>query len=156
MKMPTPATERGREAGFTLLELLAVLTILAISAGAFVFNGGKAGESAKFRAVLMETAAAIKAARNDAMRRRAPVVFTVDAGRRRIGYAGGKGMIAVPQGVELAAVLADSVADSSGAGGIAFYPEGTSSGGVLVFSMAGRAHEIRVNWLTGNVSQHAK
>ena len=143
MKTPTSPTEPAA-AGFTLVETLAVLTLLSMAAAAFSFGGTRNLESAKFRALLFKTIDAIGDTRRAAIRSQTQTVFQVDPARGTLG--GGSGMITLPAAVKLAADL------SPGADGIRFYPQGTSSGGTLTYAFRGDVYKIHVNWLTGNAS----
>ncbi len=147
--MPISATEKG----FTLVELLAVLAIISIALAAFTLNGRGGTDTAKFRATLVNAAAAITDARVRAMKDAKETVFLVDVKARVLGSESQR--IELPQGVALSATLAQSGLQRGGSAGIRFFPEGTSSGGTLAFTHRGKTFEIRVNWLTGNVSIQA-
>jgi general secretion pathway protein H len=156
MRMVTSPTDRWRhasQAGFTLIELLAVMTILAIAITAFSYSGGKGLGTARFRAMLVETSAAISAERSAAIRQAEERVFRIDVRNRRLGGATGR-EISMPDGVMLTASIAQSEQNRDGTAGIRFYPAGTSSGGTLAFTYQGQVYEIRVNWLTGSVTMH--
>jgi general secretion pathway protein H len=71
-----------------------------------------------------------------------------------MGYPEGGKTLELPEGVALTATVVEAERYNDGSVGIRFYPDGTSSGGTLAFSFRDRTYEIRVNWLTGNVSLH--
>ena len=142
---------RTAEAGFTLIELLAVLAILAIAITAFTYGGTASLETARFRAFMVKTSAALDEGRATAMRSMKEKVFHIDLKNRRLGYAGGGENLDLPRGVELTATVAERESYKDGTLGIRFYPAGNSSGGTLRFIFRNQAYEIRVNWLTGNV-----
>lgn len=157
MRMATSPTDRlrhSRQAGFTLIELLAVMTILAIAITAFSYSSGKGLGTARFRAMLVETSAAIAEERSAAIRRAEERVFVIDVRNRRLGNPGSGKPILMPEGVMLTASIAQSEQNSDGTAGIRFYPAGTSSGGTLAFTYRAQVYEIRVNWLTGSVTMH--
>ncbi|NJM30854.1 MAG: hypothetical protein HC855_12810 [Rhizobiales bacterium] len=108
-------------------------------------------ETARFRAFLIETVSLMSAGRAEAMRGMRETVFVVDTGNRRLGYRDGK-TIDVPEGIAFSAAAAQTQALSEDVVGIRFYPSGESSGGGLKFVFRERTYEIRVNWLTGDVS----
>lgn len=142
MKTPMRQTDHA-EAGFTLIELLAVMAIISVVVAAFTFGGARGLETAKLRAVIARTAAAITDARARAIRSNEKQFFALDSLASQLPP--GAGLSAAPDGARRA---------GEGASGIWLYPDGTTSGGGLAFAWQGRTYEIRVNWLTGNVSQH--
>lgn len=155
MRMPTSQIETPRYAsdgGFTLVELLAVLAIMALAITAFSFRSTNSLDTANFRAFMVKTSAAMSESRIDAIRQMEEKVFYVDLKNRRVAYPGRGRFLALPKGVELTAIVAASEHYEDGTVGIRFYPTGTSSGGALSFSYRGQVYEVRVNWLTGNVS----
>lgn len=152
MRMPTFQTDPAHEAGFTLVELLAVLAILAIAIAAFTARSGSNIGTANLRALMVRTTAAISDVRAGAIRGAEEKVFIVDTGQRRMGTA--HAGISIPDGVTLTATVAESERYGDGKAGIRFYPSGSSSGGTLAFEFRGKTYEIRVNWLTGNASLH--
>jgi general secretion pathway protein H len=155
--MQTSPVEHWRsqsQAGFTLLELIVVLAILALTSGAIMYSSSSSLGTARFRSLLVNTSAMLAEGRTDAIKNMRERVFRVDVRNRRLGYLDRKEAIVLPPGVELRAVLAASETWKDGTNGIRFYPSGGSSGGTLTFSYQGSDYEIRVNWLTGNVSTH--
>jgi general secretion pathway protein H len=151
MRMATSAAEPGRRAGFTTVELLAVLVILALTVSIAGQAGSRSMETTRFRAFLIKTASLMSAGRAAAMRDMKETVFVIDAKRRLLGYPGGE-VVAIPENLSFTATAAQAESRDGGAVGIRFYPSGGSSGGGLVFVFRELAYEIRVNWLTGNVS----
>jgi general secretion pathway protein H len=155
MRTPTSRTSNAdslRQAGFTLVELLAVLAILALAAAAFSSRSTGGLETANFRAFMIRTSAAMSEGRIDAVRQSEEKVFIIDLKSRRLAYPAGDKFLALPNGVDLTASVAASERYENGTVGIRFYPTGASSGGTLAFKFRGKSYEIRVNWLTGNVS----
>lgn len=155
--MPTFRAERKTaraQAGFTLLELIAVLAILSLAAAAVMQSSGRGFGTTQYRAFLVRTTALLAEGRADAMSGMTESVFMVDVRNRRMGYSGRGPAIELPKEVELRAILAKGETRAGGAGGIRFYPTGGSSGGTLRFGYRGMNYEIRVNWLTGHASTH--
>lgn len=150
MRMATSGTDGqvpGREAGFTLLELLAVMALLALAVGMVTVSASRSLETARLRAFLIKTEAALIEARSAAIRSAQEQVLTIDTDRRSVGA------IAMPRGVDLTAEVAEAERHG-GQAGIRFYPAGTSSGGRLTVRAEGSTYEIRVNWLTGHATLH--
>lgn len=146
--MPTSRTEG--QAGFTLVELLAVLVILALAATAVLQIGRGSVESAKVRAFLIGAETMMREARTAAVETMAEQDVVVDTkARRLVSEATGK-VLDVPAGVTLEGKLARLEGKARGAYVVRFYPGGGSTGASLPFRFRGKVYELRVNWLTGH------
>jgi general secretion pathway protein H len=149
--MPTSRTEA--QAGFTLLELLAVLVILALSATAVMSIGRASLESAHVRSFLVESEAMFREARTAAIETRSQTAVMIDTKGRRLSLAGGGRVLEMPRGVSLDAKVA--VPKDGGIPSIRFFPSGGSTGGELTFNYRGRSYDLRINWLTGRADAEA-
>jgi len=152
MKTRMSGTEGSRSAGFTLLELLAVLTVIALAAVALSFRSGASSGTAQFRAALANTTAIMRLARSRAIADASNHVVIIDLDGRRISEAASGQGFGISKEVELMATVAESEHYSDGTVGIRFYGNGTSTGGRLAYAWRGQTYEIEVNWLTGHVS----
>jgi general secretion pathway protein H len=139
------------QAGFTLLEVVCVLAIVATLA-ALALPAMPFGTSRqRLQAYALETAALLKADRNAAMRRQEAVASRVDAGGRIIRSGASGRVVRVPKDVAMRAILPQSCAERAAASTIRFFPSGMSCGGTLRLARNGAGYEVRVNWLTGGV-----
>jgi general secretion pathway protein H len=144
-----PMLHSEPKAGFTLIEMLAVMSIIALVAGLTVTMGQGSGRSG-LKAVVMHTAALIRHERRAAI---------LTAHERRVSLDGVHRSFIGDDGDEVA-IPKDIVVDVLGADAaspgrqmvVLFHPDGASSGSAIHFSRQGAAYEIRVNWLTGQVA----
>ena len=147
--MPTSPTDRER--GFTLLELLAVLVIMGLAAGAVLQIGQSSAEAARVRSFLIHAEAMMRQARTTAIETMTAQDVVIDAQARELVDAGRGVRLAVPQGVSLEGTLA-RVPEAGGTAGqvVRFFPGGGSTGASLPFRFRGEVYTLRVNWLTGH------
>jgi general secretion pathway protein H len=139
---------RERRAGFTLIEVLAVMAIVALVAGLAITMIPGTGR-AQLKALTLDTAALMRRERLGAiLTGRDRQVFIDGEHRRLIGDGGST--IAIPRDVVLD-ILGSDQAGSDRRSIVRFHADGASSGAVLKLSREGVAYEVRVNWYTGAV-----
>lgn len=146
--MPTSRTDR--QAGFTLLELLVVLVILGLAAGAVLQAGRASSETARVRSFLIQAEAMMRQARTSAIETMSDRDVMIDTEGRRLVDAASGTTLEVPPGVSLDGKLARLPKAGKSGYAVRFYPSGSSSGASLPFRFRGQVYELRVNWLTGN------
>jgi general secretion pathway protein H len=138
-----------RKAGFTLLEVTAVMLIIAL-VSALVIAATPGTGRAGLKAVTFETAAMLRRERVGAILAGRTRRVWLDGDHRMLIGDGGE-RVAIPKDVVLDLLGVDTPRD--GFGGVALFdPDGTSSGAVLRYSRDEAGYEIRVNWYTGGVA----
>lgn len=145
--MPTLPTRRAA-AGFTLVELLVVLAILAVAFAIVTPSVTRAIGAVGPSSVADDLAVALREARATAVVSASPIRFTLDATARR--WKAGEREGSWPSGI---AVQMEAAPQSEGA--IVFYPDGAASGGRLVVGTGPARHILSVDWLTGRVQTPA-
>jgi general secretion pathway protein H len=150
--LPAPARNgRGKEAGFTLLEMIIVLVILSLVVGIAVSRGPQRSHGLEVRGLIASVVEALRGARGRAIAGNRPVLIAVNGERRSIAVDGGP-TIQVPPELELAAVAGPAGEPGKHLAGIRFAPDGSSTGGRIVFADGRRHTQIGIDWLTGRVS----
>jgi len=147
-----PPGGAGDQAGFTLLELMAVLVLVALLLGLVLPGLFKSWEREKTRAALRGLATALRTARSEAVTesRRTRLFVNLRDGRYWLEGASRAGLLT---GLGLADAQLVWQNPERSQGYIAFYGDGSSSGGRLVLQEAtGRKNLLEVKPITGKVS----
>jgi general secretion pathway protein H len=146
-----PKMNRVSERGFTLLEMVCVLALIAIMAAVLLPFVPRQTSRARLQAYALEAAALLKGDRNAAIRRGTGVATLVDAGSRVIRSGATTDMIRIPDDVQFEALLPRTCNQREALSTIRFFASGMSCGGAVALTRANVAYEVRVNWLTGRV-----
>jgi general secretion pathway protein H len=143
----TKASERG----FTLLEMVCVISIVAMLAAVLLPLLPRHTSRSRLQAYVLEMATLLKADRNAAIRRRAGVSTLVDAPSRAIRSGVTAQTIRIPDDVRFDALLPQTCRQRAAPSSISFFADGMSCGGSIALTRLDMAYEIRVNWLTGRI-----
>ncbi len=146
---------RGR-AGFTLLEMVGVIAVIAMLAAILLPSIPRGTTRPRLEAYALETAALLKADRTAALRRHAQITAQVDAPGRAIRSGSTGRILQVPDDVGFEATLPLSCNERPARATISFFATGASCGGTIVLSRLGTGYEVRVNWLTGGIEVVAR
>ena len=139
----------GASRGFTLLEMLVVIVLMSIGIAVVGFGLHKGLQQAADRQLLGQMVQALRTTRSAAIISGQTRETSFDLERRTFQAPGRR-----PQqwpaevGVQL-----NTAADLNAA--VAFYPDGSSSGGNLQVFQGDRRWRIDVGWLTGSVKSRA-
>jgi len=142
-----------RASGMTMIEILVVLSIMAIGAAIVVpMVGGTGASSGDLRSAARQIAAGLRHARSEAIAQRRETVLTLDLEKRSFHVAQEPREIALPSKVELKLFTAQSDLVNEKQGAIRFFPDGGSNGGRVTVASGERKYEVDVDWLTGRVA----
>jgi len=150
------SNDSNADEGFTLLEMVCILAIIAMVAAVLVPNIPRSTSRPRLEAYAVQTASLLKTDRTAAIRHRVQVVTQVDAGARSLRSGSTGQILQVPDDVVFDAILPSRCNDRPAFSTISFFPSGISCGGTVVLSRPGTSYEIRVNWLTGVIEIVAK
>ena len=140
-----------REAGFTLIEAVCALAIVALVAALVLPAIPRATSRNRLAGYAVDIAALLKRDRNAAMRNHVTVATTLDADERIVRSGDETIQVEIPSDVAFSALLAQRCAGGPAGSTIDFFPSGGSCGGVIAISRQGLGYQIRVNWLTGGI-----
>ena len=143
-------SEEG-ERGFTLLEMVCVLAIIALLAAVLLPFVPHETSRARLEAYALQAATLLKADRDAAISHSVSVATLVDAGGRAIRSGTSTATVHIPEDVRFDAVLPQTCRRQAALSTIRFFANGTSCGGTIALTRFNAGYEIRVNWLTGRV-----
>jgi general secretion pathway protein H len=143
-------------AGFTLLEITAVVAIVAMLAAILLPSMPRATSRQRLAGYAVQAAALLKADRTAAVRRSSQVNAQIDAAERTIRSGSTGRALQIPADVAFQAVLPRTCNERPARGTISFFGSGMSCGGTITLSRLGAGFEIRVNWLTGGIEVAAR
>ena len=135
--------------GFTLIEVLAVMLIIALVSSLVIAMTPGTGRG-KLKALTLEVAALFRRERLGAILTGRDRRVSLDGERRALVGDGGD-VIVVPRDV-IVEVLGANELWSGRLAVVRFHPDGASSGTVLKLSREEAQYEVRVNWYTGGVA----
>jgi len=142
---------RGRAtAGFTLLEMLVVLALIAAASVLAMAAFGDGLRGARLQAAAKEVAAQLRFTRAVAISTGAPQDFVIDP-RARAWRAPNGRHGRLPDTGELVFTGARDLGPTAGEGAVRFFPDGAASGGRVRLAASGGGWDVDVAWLTGEV-----
>lgn len=142
-------TDKGGDAGFTLLEVVCVLAITAMLA-AIVLPAIPRGTSLpQINSYALQAAALLNADHAAAQWQHREIATVVDAPSRIIQSGATGRVLRIPSDVNVQALLASRCNNRSAGATIRYLPSGLSCGGTLALTRSGTGFQVRVNWLTG-------
>lgn len=141
-----------RHRGFSLIELVAVLALIAIVVTTLAFGLSRGLMGTKVRAASRDMAAAMRYTRGQAILKREEKTLIVNLDEKSY-TAPGRAQVKLPEEMDLHLLTArGELNDDERAGGIRFFPDGSSSGGRVRLVSGAREWVVNVAWLTGEIS----
>jgi len=148
-----PVTGRSVPRGFTLLEMVLVMAIIALASvlAAAAMTGGFKGMQLKASA--KEIASNLRYTRSQAIATGQPQRFVIDPAKHAWQAPGSHhGTIPDKLGIEFTGAREAGINGArQGQGAIEFFPDGAATGGRIRLTAGTAAWDIDVAWLTGQV-----
>jgi general secretion pathway protein H len=140
----------GAAAGFTLIEMLVVLGIIALVMTTAMPLLSSGSDTLRLETASSEIAAALRATRAAAIVQNTVMTLKLDVDRRTFGSAVVPRRSFAPN-IDAKLTYAAATRSAASEGGFRFFPDGSSTGGDLVLALDGKQIRLCVDWLTGIV-----
>jgi general secretion pathway protein H len=137
--------------GFTLLEVLVVLALLAMAYALVPPMFAVGGSTTELKAGARQLAAGLRRAHSQAISGKTETALSIDVEAREFRLDGDKKVYALPREAQLTVFTAESEVAEDKTGAIRFYPDGSSTGGRVTLALGDRKFLVDVDWLTGRV-----
>lgn len=136
--------------GFSLIEVLLVLVLIATMAGIAVSFMSGSLEKARIQAVSKDLLSALKYTRGQAVIKHEQSVITFNV-EEKTYQAPKKKAVKIPDEIDINLYTASSDIVDDKVGRIRFFSDGSSTGGWVKLTYGKKIWKINVNWLTGEI-----
>lgn len=136
--------------GFSLIEILLVLVMIAVMIGITASFMSGSLEQAKIRAVSKDLVSALKYTRGQAVIKHEEKTIEFNV-KNRTYRAPKKKQVQIPEEIEMNLYTAESDIIDEDRGKIRFFSDGSSTGGWIKLTYSNKIWKINVNWLTGEI-----
>jgi general secretion pathway protein H len=137
--------------GFTLVEIIVVMLLIAVSGSLVFMSVGRSAEQKQGKMFAQEMVSLVKKARRTSVAHSRPVAFFISSEDRICWVEGSAASLKIPEKVM---IQEQGIAQPEpGVYGVYFYPDGSASGGELTLLADGAPFFVfRVDILTGLVT----
>jgi general secretion pathway protein H len=144
----------SRSRGFTMLEMIAVLLVIALAAALAPAVLSSGVSTTQHRAAAREVAQMLRLARTEAVAKRVDVGVDFDLEQRTLQMprATNKRVTKIPEGIEIKLTTTAVETKNEKQASVRFYPDGGATGGRVTLKVREREFRIDIDWLTGRVS----
>ena len=139
--------------GFTLLEIMLVLALVAVGTLMMAAAFSRGGASSQLRNEAAQMTNGLRDARARALRTQMTQRFVLDTAAHA-WQVPGSAPRHVPDKIGLTLSTAEELREGTSRGAILFFPDGASSGGRVDLSRNGAIWRLDVHWLTGQVRSY--
>jgi general secretion pathway protein H len=133
--------------GFTLIEMIVVMVVLALIAGLVIARGPMRSPTLEVRQAATSLQLALRGARSQAISSDHTVAVAIDPTGHSV-RTGNASPLLLPASVALTVAVPGMARPQQG-GVIRFRPDGSSSGGNIILAANALRKQVTVDWLTG-------
>lgn len=138
-------------AGFTLLELIVVLGIVALGYAAVGVNFSSGNDAMALKAAARDLTSGLRYVRSQAMLAHETATLDFNLSNNSYLLTGQDKIYMLPENIDVTVSTAkDELHD--GTAHLRFFPDGSSIGGRITLEIKAHVQEININWLTGHVT----
>lgn len=137
--------------GFTLLELIVVLAIIALGFAATAVNFSSRSDATSLKSAAQDLTSALRYSRSQAMLTHAPTALDFNVSQNSYQISGQANIYFLKHDIAVTIQTAKDSLDRDIAH-LLFFPDGSSIGGRILLEQQGHHQEININWLTGHVT----
>ena len=138
-------------AGFTLLELMVVLAIATLLLAITPPLITSALPGVELKSAARRVTAGLRFAREEAIRSGRDATFVIDVDSRVFAVDGQRQRSNLPEDLDVKLEAAEQEMLNDHAGGVRFYPDGSSTGGRVILARCDSGYQVGVQWLTGRI-----
>ncbi len=138
-------------AGFTLIELIVVLAIVALGYSAVAVNFSSGNDAMALKAAARDLTSGLRYVRSQAMLSHETATLDFNLSNNSYSLTGQKKIYMLPENIDVTINTAKEELHD-GVAKLRFFPDGSSIGGRVTLEKKSHVQEININWLTGHVS----
>ncbi len=138
-------------AGFTLLELIVVLAIVALGYSAVAVNFSSGNDAMALKAAARDLTSGLRYVRSQAMLSHETATLDFNLSNNSYSLTGQKKIYMLPENIDVTINTAKEELHD-GVAKLRFFPDGSSIGGRVTLEKKSHVQEININWLTGHVT----
>jgi general secretion pathway protein H len=138
-------------AGFTLLELIVVLAIVALGYSAVAVNFSSGNDAMALKAAARDLTSGLRYVRSQAMLSHETATLDFNLSENSYSLTGQEKIYTLPENIDVTINTAKEELHD-GVAKLRFFPDGSSIGGRVTLEKKSHVQEININWLTGHVT----
>lgn len=145
--LPTGSSRPGSLPGFTLIELLVVLTIVSVLASSISYLLVQRRET--LQSLSDDVVRNLYLVRQRSVQDERPYQVKIDLGNNRLQFL--DEVVELDEDIAITVRTAQDQVIEQDVAGMTFYPDASSSGGVITLESDDELYEISVIWISGKI-----